>query len=331
MPARLPFTKGTFNHDKHAGSLLAASTRTKDHALRRPTDDIHSFLHKDLAVEKLNKIHTYLWLAGRPVPPKPLNYQIAISRKIVTDERIDMHLIWEPSGLLHLKPIPRYLLDADFWHSHLICTAPCCEAEASTAKTFSTTPCSHELYKYGLGFLHSYVALIQFESDLAMAHSYHLLPAEVTWLQWLSFVEQLLQYGARPGDMNERYLFGELRLSQLNKICSFRYGRALRGYQYIHRTYGDVFRAYLTPITMATVYVALVLTAMQVGLATKGLGSDSAFQNSSYGFTVFAILAPLIGVGLAGLFGMFQFCMDLFESWWFQRDRLLRFDSTRIP
>ena len=44
----------------------------------------------------------------------------------------------------------------------------------------------------------------------------------------------------------------------------------------------------------ALVYIAIVLTAMQVGLATTKLGHDQAFQQASYGFMVFSILAPLI-------------------------------------
>jgi hypothetical protein len=32
---------------------------------------------------------------------------------------------------------------------------------------------------------------------------------------------------------------------------------------------------------------------MQVGLATKSLADNDAFQSASYGFTVFSILGPL--------------------------------------
>jgi hypothetical protein len=37
---------------------------------------------------------------------------------------------------------------------------------------------------------------------------------------------------------------------------------------------------------------------MQVGLATKKLGGNLAFQSLSYGFTVFPILGPLIGAAI---------------------------------
>lgn len=48
----------------------------------------------------------------------------------------------------------------------------------------------------------------------------------------------------------------------------------------------------MAPIGAATVYIAVVLTAMQVGLATPQLANNSVFQQASYGFTVFSIIAP---------------------------------------
>ena len=44
---------------------------------------------------------------------------------------------------------------------------------------------------------------------------------------------------------------------------------------------------------MATVYIALVLAAMQVGLGTQQLSDNKAFNAASYGFVVFAIIGPL--------------------------------------
>jgi hypothetical protein len=55
------------------------------------------------------------------------------------------------------------------------------------------------------------------------------------------------------------------------------------------------------------VYITIVLTAMQVGLATHRLCNDDRFQNASYGFTIFSILTPLImTIAIAvTLFGLF--------------------------
>lgn len=331
MPPRLPFNNDVFNDDEALDStaaLLPASTRTTDQSLICPTDDIHYFLLKDLSVDKLNHIDQYLWVAGRPMPPKPLNYQIASSREIVVDERIGMHLVWEHTRRLHLKPVPRYLLDAQFWASHLICNGPCCVATQRDRVAQNPHPCTKHLYACALGFLCSYVALIQFESDLAIAHGYSLLPRDITWEKWLKLVQQLLKNGAaNPAIINRRYLFGELRLSQLNKIYAFRYGSVLRGYQFTYQTYGELFRDYLTPLTAATIYVALVLTAMQVGLATDRLKGNSTFQHASYGFTAFSILGPLIGIVVVGFVGLLQFASNLLESRRFKRKQFALYED----
>jgi hypothetical protein len=81
------------------------------------------YLEKQLNVPRLNDIYDYLWLAGRPMPPRPLNYQVASSRAITLMEDIHFHLVWEP-GRIFLKPLPRYLLSQFFWNEHLICRQP---------------------------------------------------------------------------------------------------------------------------------------------------------------------------------------------------------------
>ncbi|KGO39460.1 hypothetical protein PEX1_081900 [Penicillium expansum] len=271
--------------------LLPASART-DHKLVSPTDEIQKFLKKDLMVNKLNKIDKYLWLAGQPMPPKPLNYQIATSREIVVDERIDVHMVWEHS---------------------------------------QQQACSRELYKCALGLLSSYMALVQFESDFLIAQNYHLLPNTITWERWLELNQQLLGNDmTSPGHINSRYLFGELRLSRLNKIYAIRHASVLSGYQFTYQTYGDLFYDYLTPLTAATIYVALVLTAMQVGLATDRLGFNPPFQDASYGFTVFAILGPLIGILLIGIIGGLAFVNNLIGSWKFKRQQFALYELSQV-
>lgn len=325
MSAGIPFKEvlSSNNALSSTAALLPASTRTTDHSLTCPTDDIHAFLLKNLLMRKLNHIDRHLWLAGQPTPPKPLNYQIASSREIVVDERIDMHLVWEHTRRLHLKPVPRCLLDADFWTTHLICNGSCCVAVRHEHPVQDMKPCTKELYQCALGFLYSYIALIQFESDFFIAHDHHLLPHDVTWEKWLSLTRQLLGHGvASPANINRRYLYGELRLSQLNKIYAFRYGSMLRGYQYTYQTYGEFFRDYLTPVTATTVYVALVLTAMQVGLATNHLRNSATFQNVSYGLTIFSILGPLIGILVVGLIGVSRFASNLLGTRKFKQERL---------
>lgn len=58
-------------------------------------------------------------------------------------------------------------------------------------------------------------------------------------------------------------------------------------------------------------YIAIGLTAMQVGLATESLAQVHAFQSVSYGFTMFSILGPLIAASIV----MLQF-RDMFLFNW---------------
>lgn len=327
--SQLPFSNNVFISMLDLARLLPASART-DHKLVSPTDEIQKFLKKDLMVNKLNKIDKYLWLAGQPMPPKPLNYQIATSREIVVDERIDMHMVWEHSQRIHLKPLPRYLLDSQFWGSHLVCKGPCCVSKPGDS-VIQEQACARELYKCALGLLSSYMALVQFESDFLIAQNYHLLPNTITWERWLELNQQLLGNDmTSPGHINSRYLFGELRLSRLNKIYAIRHASVLSGYQFTYQTYGDLFYDYLTPLTAATIYVALVLTAMQVGLATDRLGFNPPFQDASYGFTVFAILGPLICILLIGIIGGLAFVNNLIGSWKFKRQQFALYELSQV-
>lgn len=218
-----------------------------------------------------------------------------------------MHLVWEHPQRLHIKPLPQYLLDADFWISNLMtCEGLCCAQPQTNPTPESSVKCTKNIYKCALGFVYSYITLIQFKCDLTIAQDHHLLPRDITWEKWLRFVHQLLDSGTtNPNNINRRYLYGELRLSRLNQFYAFRYRSPFKGYQFTYQTYGELFRDYLTPLTAATIYIALVLTAMQVGLATSYLGSNVSFQNVSWGFTIFAILGPLIRVLVAGIVGIF--------------------------
>lgn len=62
---------------------------------------------------------------------------------------------------------------------------------------------------------------------------------------------------------------------------------------------------------MAVIYITVVLTAIQVGLATEQLRDDARFNRASYGFTVFAIIAPL---GVLSLIGLVLLVLMLFNS-----------------
>ncbi|KAL2856732.1 hypothetical protein BJX68DRAFT_253143 [Aspergillus pseudodeflectus] len=266
--------------------LLPASYRENNDIVKLPTANLFDMLCQELSVKRLNRIHNYLWLAGRPMPPRPLNYQIATSREIVVDERMDMHMVWEKPRRIFFKPIPRYLLSNAFWKEYL-----CCENGLAKCREEGTCP-RLEVYRCAMGFLLSYTALIQYECDFHIARGHHLLPKEITWNEWVALVEELLDR-TNLKNINQRYWFGELRLSRLNKIYFFLLGK-WRMYKFPYQSFSELFHDYFALLAGTTIYIALVLTAMQVGLGTDRLKRNTIFQNASYGFTVFSILGPLI-------------------------------------
>lgn len=286
--------------------LLPASFRTSSDDLACPALNVAAFLAKELDLRRLSVIHDLLWLVGRPMPPRPLHYQVMLNREIVITERMDMHLVWT-TGRIHLKPIPRFLLAPQFWTDHL---SPSLNAN-DTASRHVDGLAQHDtrLRRCALGFLFSYAALISHESDFAIAKKNSLLPDEVTWPDWRLLVEQLgTEHIYR--DVVPRFRYGELRLSRLNKIY-YLWQTPLRGYASSWNQYGSFLADNFAYIAGATVYIAVVLTAMQVGLATEALAGNSAFQRASSGFTIFSILGPLVAAALI----LLALCCLCVENW----------------
>lgn len=250
-------------------------------------------IEKELDLQRLANIHDWLWFAGLPRLPHPLHHQLFIGREIVITERLDMHLVWT-TGRLFLKPIPRYLLTPSFWTENLDCAPRCnCANNEGSASHIAASFCqSQALRRRALGFLFSYAALISHRSDFQTAQANQLLPLEVQWLDWRIFVEELdLEH--IHSQIDPRFYHGELRLSRLNILYAILW-TPFRGYVPLWNQYRPFIRDNFAWLAGATVYIAIVLTAMQVGLSTEFLAHSSSFQAASYGFTVFSILGPLV-------------------------------------
>jgi len=263
---------------------LPAVYRDRSHSLQiideKDEDSIHRYLEWELKVPRLNEIHDYLWLAGRPMCARPLHRQAMLGRELVVTEQVDLHMIRQESRIF-LKPLPEFLLSADFWNTHL-----CRDTD---------------LHECACGFLLSYVWLVCSKSDLRIAQRRGLLASEMTWEGWRSFTRTLLSFidTSSLEGVNKRYHYGELRLSRLNWIHRMSskkpsLTRIVRGYMYEYNQYSDFARRNFAWVIVVFVYITIVLTAMQVGLATDRLGKSNMFQNASYGFTVLSILTPLV-------------------------------------
>lgn len=299
--------------------LLPASHRTKeDHIISPSVHNADSFFAQELRVDRLANVRDWLWLCGRPMPPRPLHYQALAGRDVTITENPELHLVWH-KGRIFLKPIPAWLLDPDVWAHHLL-------PASSPAPSSSPTP-HHGLgdsdggiAACARGFLFSYTALIAYESDFRIAQEKGLIPQSVTWDAWRQLSCEYLQ-GHCYAAVHPRYWYGELRLSRLNKVYRFARGFLIRGYSKVdaHTVYADLLRDNFGVLAGILGYVVIVLSAMQVGLGVERLQADDAFQGASYGFAVFSILTPLVA-GAAIVMGV----LTLVVSNWLVTKKYMR-------
>lgn len=258
-------------------------------------------VEKELGLGWLTDGHRWLWMAGRPIPPHPLHDQLLLSREIFVTERMGIHLTWT-TGRIFLKPIPRYLLEPRFWTEYLSCV-PACECAGDDRD------CSRRvLWKSALGFLFSYAALISHETDFCIAQEKHLLPLDASWRAWRIFVKEL-NIERIYHIIDRRFIYGELRLSRL-KVMYVVYNRLIPIGSSHKKDEHALFHGqngYFTPLVGLTICIAIILLAMQVGLATKSFADNDSLQSLSYGFTLFSIIAALLVI----TFIILEFYTDL--------------------
>ncbi|KAK4651978.1 hypothetical protein QC762_607260 [Podospora pseudocomata] len=306
---------GKKEKEKPATDILPATYHYHEAAGRRavgnPAKDIPTFLRRELSLGDLADMMQHLWFAGAKRPAMPLHSHVAIGREITITDRMDLHLLWDNKGKLLIKPVPRFLLDPAFCSTNLQCP-DACACHDPPADTCRGIP-----RRVALGFLYTYACLVSSESDFYIANEKHLFPYReddkpLEWADWKILARELLRMYERELDVvHPRFLRAELRLSRINIIHRLTSLPLFNPYLRGRHNYGSFFRDNLTWITTATVFIALVLTAMQVGLATERLRENAAFQQVSYGFTVFAILGPLCAFGLVVLDALFHLVKDL--------------------
>jgi hypothetical protein len=258
---------------------LPWAVRTQTGKVIFPRDDLDAFVKNELDVSRLEKIKDRLWLAGRLHNIRPLHRQQLLGRKILVTEQADLHLLWQDDKIF-IKPLPTWLLDRDFFQKH---------------------DSAGSMLPAALGFLNSYVLLISYEIDFILAQELHLLPPAVDWKGWLDIVEDLLpNFRGDERKISPRYLYGELRLSRINLIYRFdprfRFGHFCRGYHSSSQTFQSFLNRNFGWLLVVFVYFTILLTALQVGLATNQLRDSAPFNAASYGFTVFSLVAPVVTI-----------------------------------
>lgn len=291
----------------------------------RDDQSLYRFLTAEFSLRRLDAIHSKLWRVGFQRPPRPLHTQVQLGRTIVLTHALDMHLVWG-GGKIYLKPLPRYLLEPEFWIQHVPPTRPDAlgggrteaatqstqvswattttkQASAAAEATTDTSPSVSLSYvrKSALGLLYTYACLITHPADLKLAIDIGLMHdnggAPLDWATWRRVALEIL-HPNNVSQIHRRFRHSELRMDRLNWIYIFKDIPAFQPYHNPWYNYTHFLADNLAWITAATIYIAVVLTAMQVGLATNALMNNESFQRASYGFTIFAILSPVIAVGL---------------------------------
>ncbi|KAF3802007.1 hypothetical protein GCG54_00015231 [Colletotrichum gloeosporioides] len=244
------------------------------------------FLKLEFSLDRLDAIYGKLWRVGAIRPARSLNAQLVLGRTIVLNNSLDMHLVWGDMKIF-LKPLPRYLLEPAFWARHL----PSLQHHSPASPRSGVRECA-------LGLLYTYACLVNSPLDFELAVREGLIPRDgdqPSWTTWRKLATELLEPEV-SNHIHRRFRHGELRLNRLNWINIFSGLSSCQMYHNPWHTYTEFAIDNMAWITTATVYLVVVLTAMQVGLSTDALKDNDTFQRASYGFTVFSILGPLVVV-----------------------------------
>lgn len=247
----------------------------------RPARDLTLFLRSELEPWRIDRIYDYLWFArDRLMQARSLHRHAVSRRQIVITESPSEHLISDYS-VIFVKPLPGYLLSYEFWERHL-----------SSDKALHSAAC---------GLLLSYTWLVAYRTDFDIAKEYSLLPESLTWNAWTSFVTSFLDHleVSETQLISQRYLYGELRMSRINYIYKlipslwFR-DNPMRGFMPTSMWNKSFLERNIARLLGIFVFFSLILSAMQVGLATSQLQENVSFVNASYGFVVTSLFIVLL-------------------------------------
>ncbi|KAF1996777.1 hypothetical protein P154DRAFT_525353 [Amniculicola lignicola CBS 123094] len=302
--SKFPPISKTASHLSDSG-VVHPATSFRVNSLLRLNEHSPTSLSRELNTPRLNNIHHHLWLAGLPKAARPLHRQKLLGRNILITEDPDEHLVWFEDKIF-IKPLPEFLLDWDTWNISL---------------------CSNqELYKSACGMLLSYAWLVRHKSDLEIAKDSGLLLKDIEWAHWVDFINVFLANinCEALSDVNQRYRYGELRLSRLNTICrlfpsTYSLSNMIRGYQTRSTWYQAFFGRHFKWMLAVFATLSIILSALQVGLATTKLQDNAAFQIVSYRFTATSLIAVAAGLVVVLAVWLILFIYHLLAAWQINR------------
>ncbi|KAI0872224.1 hypothetical protein GGS24DRAFT_508959 [Hypoxylon argillaceum] len=308
-----PFSKA--NALRSSSHIHLPHSFRQDSELLDPRKHVHAFLKNELEPTRLNEISRHLWLAGLPRPARFLHRQRRLNRTILLTESPNEHLVWHDTDIW-IKPIPECLLCFEFWEKEI------CDDE--------------QLYRSAYGLLLSYTWLISYKSDHCIAAEIGLLPADVDYEAWTAFAVDI-SMGNKVGTLypvNERYDYGELRLSRLNHLyrlgaAGFSLWNLVSGFTSRSTRYPAFFQRNFGWVLAMFVYFTVLLSAVQVALATESLSGDGDFQNFSRGIALLSLAFIFAAVAIILLVWWFLFWFHLMST--IQYLKKIKAQKTGLP
>ena len=149
--------------------------------------------------------------------------------------------------------------------------------------------------------MRSYSHLIQHRLDFIFAQEDHLLPSELEWIEWSTFITRFCRID--DSQVASRYHYGQFRLSRLNsavRIFQPRDAPSAWFYKIPYWSTALYLESVISPLIFAFASLSVVLSSMQVILSvpSEGLwlnGYDTAsIRAMRQAFWVFSIMMLLL-------------------------------------
>ncbi len=253
--------------------------------------EILPFVEKEILTPALNQMSPWLWLLAVPKSAHvcALHMQVVRGRTVVVTEDPELHAVWI-SNRVFVKPLPTYLLSQAFWTYLIRPIQKLSENERNRRR---------RIVQGALGYVRTYVHLIQHDSDLRIAKREGLVPTDLTLETWMAFIRDFRYI--EDSQVSGRFHYGELRLTRLNfwaKPLLWRWHFRKATWQY-----AEHFAKYFAPLLFIFGMWSLILDSMQVGLQARPNWNN--FGDVSAWFSV-ATLVGLMAVAafLLGAFGI---------------------------
>jgi hypothetical protein len=173
----------------------------------------------------------------------------------------------------------------------------------------------------------TYASLIQYEQDFHKAQSdeWRLIPSHdglnpITYERFAAFIAPFTKID--DSEVSPRYQYGELRLTRLNALAPFLFGRLI--FHHVNGQWAPLLTSIFAWSLVAFVGIGTVLAAMQIELAVQALPNlSNSWSTFAYVCRWFSVLVLIFSVVVFVIFIavlLFLFLHDI----WFAKSMLRR-------